>query len=110
MTAGMSAVAPGFQRTVAFLFSSETVALRTPETPWIASVSCRAQLPHVMPLTSRPVAAAFCRVTGSTACGDSIFTHEHLIAGRGLRRILFGIGRTIAPVWVVWLIAAIVNK
>src|ERR1035441_22154 len=92
MAAGMLAGAPGFQRTVAFLFSSETVALRTPGTPWIASVTCRAQLPHVMPLTARPVARLFCRATGSTVCGDSIFTHEQLIAGDEPRLILFGRG------------------
>ncbi len=51
MTAGMSSCAPRFHRTVAIAFSSETAALLTPGTPWMASVTWRAQLLQLIPLT-----------------------------------------------------------
>ena len=47
-----SSPTPGFQRTVARPSFSRTSALATPATPWIASVTCRAQLLQVMPLTA----------------------------------------------------------
>ena len=48
--AGLSA-----QRTVARSASNATNALCTPDTLWMASVTCRAQLLHVMPVTSSSV-------------------------------------------------------
>jgi hypothetical protein len=49
MTAETFCSAPEFQRTDARPASKITVALRTPDTPWIASVTCRAQLLQFMP-------------------------------------------------------------
>ena len=61
MTAETFCSAPEFQRTDARPASSSTVALRTPGTPWIASVTCRAQLLQFMPLICRFVTTEFYR-------------------------------------------------
>src|SRR5260221_14489470 len=59
MTVEIFRGASGFQRTAADLCSSETLALRTPATFWMASVTCRAQLLQVMPSTCNSVAVAW---------------------------------------------------
>src|SRR3989442_97836 len=57
MTAGRFWLSPGDQRMRAFPSSRATIALLTPGTLWIASVTWRAQLPHVIPLTASSVMA-----------------------------------------------------
>ena len=61
MTAETFCAEPVFQRTDARPASHSTVALRTPGTPWIASVTCRAQLLQFMPLICRCVTKEFYR-------------------------------------------------
>src|SRR5690242_2616431 len=57
MTEGGSGVRSGFHRTVARCESRLTSALSTAGTVRIASVTCRAQFPQVMPLISNWVSA-----------------------------------------------------
>lgn len=52
ITALMFDVVPEFHRTLALLACNETAALSTPGTLWIASVTWRAQLLQVIPLTA----------------------------------------------------------
>ena len=61
MTAEIFWQSSEFQRTEARPASKMTVALRTPGTPRMASVTCRAQLLQFMPLTCRFVTTAFYR-------------------------------------------------
>src|ERR1041385_4179440 len=60
ITAAESCDPSAAHRTDALCESRFTVALRTPGTLWMASVTCRAQLPHVMPDTESSVVAEFC--------------------------------------------------
>jgi hypothetical protein len=63
----------------------------------MASVTRRAQFWQVMPLTSNIVVAEFCRASDSTLCGVCMYSLEHFIADKGLRRILFGLPSAARP-------------
>jgi len=67
MTAGIFFGTAGSQRMRAVLAVKETVALRTPGTPWPASVTWRAQLLQVMPSTRKRVSGETSGMAGAGA-------------------------------------------
>jgi len=70
------------------------VALRTPATPWIASVTCRTQLLQFMPPTKNSVAPVFFGEADLVVGHASIFaTARFYRAPRALSNFALGIRR-----------------